>query len=85
MRRPRFRLNTRRLMALVVVVAMLLTWLVNRPYPVSEFASGELFVIWSDGTSTVEHGPKIMTFSGTSWFQIVGWPDGRHSFYLTIR
>ena len=85
MRRPRLRFTIRRSMVAVAIVAAMLVWAINRPYPTDAFASAAWYVFWSDGTSTVEEGSNMMRWRGTSWFQVVDFPDGRTGYYLTVR
>lgn len=85
-RRPLMRFTVRRLIALVAVVAVLLGWLLNRPYPVGEMSTGALWIIWSDGTVAVQKdGVHGVRSRGTSWFRMVDWSDGHKSFYLTLK
>lgn len=73
-------------MALIAVLAVLLSWAVNRPYPIMATGSASWFVGWSDGNAThCEAGPKTLKLRGNSWISIVDWPDGATSYYLTVR
>jgi hypothetical protein len=85
MRRPRLRLTIRQMMVAVAIVAAVLVWAINRPYPLWAMANAVLLVEWSDGSETIESGPNPIRFRGTSWFAIVDWPDGRTGYYLTAR
>jgi hypothetical protein len=85
MRRPRLRFTIRRMMVAVAIVAAVLVWAINRPYPTDAEAFAAWYVFWSDGTMTTEEGSNMMNFRGTSWFSIVDWPDGRTGYYLKVR
>ncbi|WP_406696504.1 hypothetical protein V5E97_36495 [Singulisphaera sp. Ch08] len=79
------KMTTRRLMVVVAFAALTLWWLVTRPYPMEFEVIGVCIVSWSDGTTSVVYGPQGIRFRGTSWFQIVDWPNGTTSFYLVLR
>ncbi|AGA28710.1 hypothetical protein Sinac_4528 [Singulisphaera acidiphila DSM 18658] len=85
MRRPWLRITTRRLMCAIAVVAIVLGWLVTRPYPTMGFWSAACYVVWSDGSVTLENGPNTLNFRGNNWLVIVDWPDGRTRYYLALR
>ncbi|HEY2158025.1 MAG TPA: hypothetical protein VGH33_20520, partial [Isosphaeraceae bacterium] len=79
------RFTVRRLMFAAAIAALVFAWAVARPYPTVAFASAAWYIEWSDGTMTMEYGPNMMTFRGTSWLSIVDFPDGRTRYYLTVR
>ena len=85
MKLPRLWVSLRGMLASIVVVAVILKWALDRPYPLFLFASAGWYVAWSDGSMSVEMGPDPYWESGPRWANVVRFPDGRLRFYLTLR